>query len=135
MNIVPDTNVLLRASIGDDPKQSLLAIAMLQQAEIVALTIPTLREFVWVLARPYKRDKPDIARAVRQLIDSDTVQTDRPAVEAGLAMLEAGGDFADGVIAFDGRRLGGAVFVSFDRQAVSLVKRNGGEALLVDDGV
>ena len=50
MNIVPDTNVLLRASIGDDPKQSLLAIAMLQQAEIVALTIPTLCEFVWVLA-------------------------------------------------------------------------------------
>ena len=135
MNIVPDTNVLLRASIGDDPKQSLLAIAMLQQAEIVALTIPSLCEFGWVLARLYKRDKPDIARAVRQLIDSDTVQTDRPAVEAGLAMLEAGGDFADGVIAFDGRRLGGAVFVSFDRQAVSLVKRNGGEALLVDDGV
>lgn len=30
-----------------------------------------------------------------------------PAVEAGLSMLEAGGDFADGVIALDGQRLGG----------------------------
>ena len=42
-----------------------------------------------------------------------------------------GGDFADGIIAFDGRRLGGTVFVSFDRRAVALVERNGGEALLL----
>jgi hypothetical protein len=51
------------------------------------------------------------------------------ACDAGLAILEAGGDFADGVIAFDGRRLGGAVFVSFDRRAVALIERSGGEVL------
>lgn len=65
---------------------------------------------------------------IRSLLDGATVQVDRPAVEAGLAVLEAGGDFADGVIAFDGRRLGGGVFVSFDRKAVELI---GGEARLL----
>ncbi len=41
-------------------------------------------------------------------------------------MLEDGGDFADGVIAFEGRRLGGETFVSFDRLAV---KRLGAQAI------
>ena len=35
---------------------------------------------------------------------------DRPAIEAGPAMLAAGDDFADGVIAFESRRLDGVVF-------------------------
>ena len=35
---------------------------------------------------------------------------DWPAIEARLAMLAAGGDFADGVIAFESRRLDGVVF-------------------------
>jgi predicted nucleic-acid-binding protein len=56
---------------------------------------------------------------------------DAPAVEAGLAMLDAGGDFADGVIAFTGRQLGGNVFASFDRQAVELVSATGGETHLL----
>ena len=37
-------------------------------------------------------------------------------------MLEAGGDFADGVIAFEGELLGGQEFVSFDQQAVKWLK-------------
>jgi predicted nucleic-acid-binding protein len=45
-------------------------------------------------------------------------------------MLAAGGDFADGVIAFDGRRLGGEIFVSFDRKVVDLVASQGGDTLL-----
>jgi hypothetical protein len=39
----------------------------------------------------------------------------RPAVEAGLSVLDAGGDFADGVIAYDGSWLSGEVLVSFDK--------------------
>ncbi len=31
--------------------------------------------------------------------------------------VDAGGDFADGVIAYEGRWLGGETFVSFDRKA------------------
>ena len=45
----------------------------------------------------------------------------RRAVEAGLALLDAGGDFADGVIAYEGNWLGAEVFVSFDKKAVKLL--------------
>lgn len=45
----------------------------------------------------------------------------RPAVEAGLAMLDAGGDFADGIMAHEGKWLGEGTFVSFARQAVKLL--------------
>ena len=39
------------------------------------------------------------------------VEGNRPAVEAGLAAPEAGGDFTDGVIAYEGAWLGGETFV------------------------
>ena len=40
---------------------------------------------------------------------------------AGLEALNAGGDFADAVIAHEGRRLGDDRFVSFDQDAVALL--------------
>lgn len=42
----------------------------------------------------------------------------RPAVEAALAVLNAGGDFADGLIAYEGNWLGAETFVSFEEKAV-----------------
>jgi predicted nucleic-acid-binding protein len=53
------------------------------------------------------------------------VVVNRPAVDAGLALLEAGGDFADGVIAYEGSWLGAEVFVSFDKNAVKLMEAQG----------
>jgi predicted nucleic-acid-binding protein len=46
-------------------------------------------------------------------------------VEAGLAQLEAGGDFADGAIAHEGARLSGEEFTSFDRRAVARLQARG----------
>ena len=46
-------------------------------------------------------------------------------------MLEAGGDFADGVIAFEGEWLGADEFVSFDGNAVSVLRSRGTAARLV----
>jgi predicted nucleic-acid-binding protein len=57
--------------------------------------------------------------------------THLPAVEAGLAVLDQGGDFADGAIAFEGHWLGGEEFVSFDKQAVKLLKAQGKRARLL----
>ena len=54
----------------------------------------------------------------RALLAVANVQVNRPAVEAGLSMLEANGDFADGVIAYEGHWLGGETFVSFDNNEV-----------------
>jgi predicted nucleic-acid-binding protein len=131
MRVTVDTNVLLRAAILDDPVQGKVAADLLQRAVVIAVPLPVLCEFAWVSARGYRRGAAEILAMIRSLLASVTVQVDRSAVEAGLAMLEAGGDFADGIIAFEGRRLGGTVFASFDRNAVERVAASGGEAHLL----
>jgi predicted nucleic-acid-binding protein len=47
------------------------------------------------------------------------------------AFSTAGGDFADGVIAYEGSWLGGETFISFDKKAVSLIARLGLKAKLL----
>lgn len=131
MNITADTNVLLRAVVGDDEDQQRLAVEALETADRVAVSTQSLCEFAWVLARGYRASREDIATAIRRLLDMHNISVDRPAAEAGLAVLEAGGDFADGVIAHDGQWLGGETFVSFDVQAVRLLDRNGVKARLL----
>jgi predicted nucleic-acid-binding protein len=131
MNITADTNVMVRAAIMDKPTQSAVAAAAMLEAELVAVTLPALCEFVWVLMRGYKRNAAEVAAGIRRLVESASVVVDRPAVEAGLAILERGGDFADGIIAFEGRRAGGRVFTSFDRDAVAVVGETGGETRLL----
>jgi predicted nucleic-acid-binding protein len=131
VRITADINVLVRAAVIDDPIQGAIAAEALLNAEVVAVTLPSLCEFVWVLSRGYKKRADEVASALRTLIESASVLVDRLAVEAGLAALERGGDFADGVIAFEGRRAGGPVFVSFDRDAVALVEAAGFEAKLL----
>lgn len=93
--------------------------------------MPCLCEFVWVLRRVYGFETNDVARAIRALLAAKNVEVSRPAAEAGLSLLEAGGDFADGVIAYEGRWLGGETFVSFDRAAVSLLTAQGDLAWLL----
>lgn len=129
MKITADTNVLARAFLEDHPEQSKVAQTVLKRAEIVALPLTTLCELVWVL-RTYKVGPVDIAATIQDLINGDNVVVNRPAAEAGLAMLNAGGDFADGVIAFEGNWLGADTFVSFDKRAVNLLKANGKSARL-----
>ena len=120
MRIAVDTNVLVRAVVGDDVAQAKLAAEVLVNADLVAVALPCLCEFVWVLLKVYQFPRSDIAEAMRALLSASNVQVNRPAAEAGLSVLEHGGDFADGVIAYEGRWLGGESFVSFDKKAVVL---------------
>jgi hypothetical protein len=64
--------------------------------------------------------------------DGANVVVNRPAAEAGLALLDAGDDFPDGVIAYEGNWLGADAFVSFDKKAVKLMKAKGGSARPLD---
>jgi len=128
---IVDTNVLIRAVVGDDEKQARAAAGLLKNAEIIAVSLTSLCEFVWVLRRLYKFGPRDIAAAIEALLNVANVVADRPAAEAGLAMLKAGGDFADGLIDYEGRWLGGKAFVSFDKRAVALVAEQGREAKLL----
>ncbi len=91
MRMTADTNVLVRALTEDDKRKSKTAQAALADAESVAVTLPALCELVWVLAQGYRNPPPAIAAAIRQLMNAEDVVADRPAVEAGLTLLDAGG--------------------------------------------
>lgn len=125
MRITADTNLLVRAIVADDPEQASVAIDLMAEAELVAIPLQALCELVWVLDRHYEVARQDILIAVTGLIGTGNVAVNRPAVEEGLQVMLAGGDFADGVIAHEGRWLGGEVFASFDRKAVKLLEHQG----------
>ena len=128
MKITADTNILLRVILEDDPFQAALAKATLEQASLIAVPVPVFCELVWTMRRLYKRVPNEIADAVEAIARVATVVTDRPAVESGLAVLRAGGDFADGVIAAQGASMGGESLVTFDQEAVRLLIALGMEA-------
>ena len=131
MKITADTNVLVRAAVQDDVHQARRAAKVLQEADLVAVPIPVLCEFVWVLRRGYKKSVSDISDAIHRLLNGVNVVMNRPAVEAGLSILGAGGDFADGVIAYEGDWLGADEFVSFDSKAISILQSQDSRARLV----
>ncbi|HLJ29088.1 MAG TPA: type II toxin-antitoxin system VapC family toxin [Candidatus Angelobacter sp.] len=131
MKITVDTNVLVRAVVRDDQKQARIASKILKEADLIAVPLPCLCELVWVLRRVYNFGQQDISAALETLLNASNVAVNRPAAEAGLAVLNQGGDFADGLIAYEGRWLGGEMFVSFDKRAVSLVAKQGQQAKLL----
>ena len=116
MKITVDTNVLVRSAVRDDVTQANAADEAPKAASLIAVPLACLCEFVWVLRRVYRFDPADIAVAIRALLATGNVVTNRPAADSGLAVLEVGGDFADGVIAYEGNWLGGETFVSFDKK-------------------
>ncbi len=131
MKVAVDTNVLVRAVVRDDPAQARAAIKVLTNAKLIAIALPCLCELVWVLRSVYGFQTADASAAIRALLAAANVAMNRPAVEAGLSMLEAGGDFADGVIAYEGNWLAGETFISFDKKAVALLAAQGQRARLL----
>jgi predicted nucleic-acid-binding protein len=131
MRAAVDTNVLLRALVEDDRKQAAAAAKFLRTAELIAVSLPCLCELVWVLHSVYDFGREEIVEAIESLLDAANVVVNRPAADAGLAVLKAGGDFADGAIAWEGRWLGGETFVSFDKKAVARIGESGELARLL----
>ncbi len=133
MKVCPDTNVLLRAVLPiddgtEDAIQSGQAATLLKQADQIFVSLPVLCEFAWVLRSVYRFGIDEIVAAIRALVETRNVVCDRRAIELGLRVAQAGGDFADGVIAESGFVAGADVFVSFDQHAVRLVAANGRDA-------
>ena len=132
MRVAVDTNVLVRAVVRDDRAQAEIAAKWLRNSSLVAVALSALCEFAWVLRRVYGFKAAEVADTIRALTSSENVVTNLPAVEAGLAMLDAGGDFADGVIAYEGRWLGAETFISFDRKAVQTLRDQGATARVLE---
>ena len=132
MRIAVDTNVLVRFLIWDNEDQAAQAADLIERADAVILSTVVLCETVWVLRRAYKLPHRLIAATLREITESRTVDVDRLAVEAGLAVLERGGDFASGVILYDAARARAERLVTFDR---ALAERAGSERVeLLGDG-
>lgn len=131
MTIAVDTNILVRAAARDDAEQARAAARLLRNGEKIAIPVVALCEFVWVMRQGLKMPAAEVAQSIRSLVDSANVVTNAPAVEAGLEILEKSGDFADGAIAYEGRWLGAEEFVSFDKQAVNLLRAHGQKARLL----
>lgn len=125
MKIVADTNVLLRFVLGDDPRQYKTAVKEMERATAVAVSNQVLCEMTWVLRSRYSVSRENILATIALLRETVNVIVDSAAVDAGLAALRAGADFADGIIAYEGAWLGGETFVSFDRKAVAALEKQG----------
>ncbi len=134
MKVTLDTNVLLRLATQDDPKHAAAALKVLQTASLIAVPSTALCEMVWVLLRGYRYTPEQVAHAIRTLLQVSQVVCNIPAVLAGLSVLENGGDFADGVIAFEGELLGGQEFVTFDQAAAKLLKNQKRKVRLLKAG-
>jgi predicted nucleic-acid-binding protein len=125
MKIIADTNVLLRYVLGDDPVQYKRAVEAMEKAEAVVVTNQALCELVWVLRSHYGVSRANIATIIAQLGETEHVVVDSHALGAGLTAVQAGGDLADGVIAYEGAWLGGETFVSFDEKAAAALGKQG----------
>ena len=132
MKVTVDTNILLRAFLRDDAAQARTASRVLREADLIAVSLSSLCELVWVLRRLYGLQREEIADLLEALLNTENVAINRAAASAGVAALRNGGDFADGAIAWDGEWLGAETFVSFDKKAVSVLKKQGVAARVVD---
>lgn len=82
-------------------KQAKAADELLASADIAAVSLQSLRELC-ILSRQHQVVRADVSAAIRVLLNTENVIVNRPAVEAGLLVHDARGDFADGMIAHDG---------------------------------
>jgi len=131
MKMIADTNVLMRAVLDDDVVQSRASRLALSSADQIVISRHVFCEMVWLLLQRYKMSKAEIVKVIHGYLETDNVITDTSAVQAGLEAMNGGADFADGVIAYEGRWLGGEIFVSFDKKSVAAIEKLGQKARLL----
>lgn len=116
-----DTNVVVRYLVQDDPDQSAMASALvdeLTETDPGYLSLVTVVELYWVLRRAYRVGADRCAELLGGLLDARELRVDRDAiVRAALTASRGGVDFADAVIAELGRIAGCDHTVTFDQRA------------------
>jgi predicted nucleic-acid-binding protein len=121
-----DTNILLRATLNDDPVQSRAAQRLLKslgENERGFVNLPVLMEFFWVLRSRYKLPQARLAAVMRDLLGVEYIEFEAlEVVGKALATYEGGiADFADMIIALRNRELGAASTFTFDEGAAKSV--------------
>ena len=90
-----DTNVLVRALVGDDEAQSARAVALMSEHEIF-VPVTVMLELEWVLRSRYAYAPKLVAQALEKVTAlGNVVVGERAAVLAATARVAQGWDFAD----------------------------------------
>jgi predicted nucleic-acid-binding protein len=93
--IAPDTNVLVRLLVVDDPDQTTRACSMFEQGDILILKT-VLLEAEWVLRSRYVLERDHIAAFFRNLSETDGIGMEHEeACRAAVAAYAGGMGFAD----------------------------------------
>jgi predicted nucleic-acid-binding protein len=121
-----DTNVILRALLGDDPVQSPIAqkkLAGLSSAERGYVSAGVLLELYWVLNRFYRMPRAVIGRTIQRLLEVEWLFfEDFGSLALAIQTYEAGNvDFSDAFIAERNTERGCIVTVTFDGDAAKRV--------------
>ena len=121
MRIAVDTNVLVRYLTWDDEAQAIEAANAIEGADAMVVPTIVLCELVWVLKRAYRYAGPEIIDILRRLVAIRAIDIERPAAQAGIAMLARDGDFADGVVRHEADRSRCDRVVTFDQGFAQLL--------------
>ena len=121
-----DTNVLVRAIVGDDPEQAEAARRLLDtrctEQRPGYINRVVLCEFAWVLRRAYRLPRDGVAEVIEGLLSAPELSVeDADAAWEALALYhESGCDFADALIGVLNRHRGCSGTASIDRDACVL---------------
>ena len=121
-----DTNVLVRYLAQDDPLQSPLATALIEERlsddNPGFISVVAMVETVWVLERAYGLSGQEIAAAIERMLQADVllVEHEQDVFTAMTEMKRGRGAFADALIAARGRSAGCSGTGTFNRKALRL---------------
>ncbi|MBU1175828.1 MAG: type II toxin-antitoxin system VapC family toxin [Alphaproteobacteria bacterium] len=121
-----DTNVLLRALLDDDARQSLLArqhLSALTPARPGFIAVGVQLELYWVFERHYRMNREEIAGIFEALMEISSLEFEsfEALVRALHLYRTTGADLSDALIAESNRMLGCVFTVTFDKQAAQAI--------------
>lgn len=121
-----DTNILLRATLNDDPVQSQAAqrfLRSLDKRRPGFVNLLVMMEFFWVLRSRYKLPHERLAGIVRDLLEVEYLEFEAlETIGKALVVYEGrSADLPDAVIAMHNRELGVDRTFTFDRDAASAI--------------
>ncbi len=122
-----DTNILVRHLTGDPPEQAARATRYLATDGPLLLADLILAEVAYVLESFYEVERPDVARALRSIVDFPSIRVvDTALLFRTVELYEVERlDFAEAYLVASAEATGVGAVVSFDRSIdrVSTVRR------------
>lgn len=119
--VVTDTNVLVRYLLNDDAHQNAIACQYLDNREIkCVIPMMVFCEIDWLLRKKVKIPRMEIIKSFERLTKKPNIVFDKQAFNMGLNFLKNGGDFADGLIAYQANIYDNATLLTFDKKAQTI---------------